>query len=402
MNKDLCNSEWLLTNMKGGYALGTGDLVNSRKYHGLLIASSKDLKRTHLVSSVEEKYEIMGETFFTDSNNYPDVVYPNGKNYLKHLRLRPLPLFNYEVPSVRGAIIILKEIFMDEIENITLIRYRNMGNLTLKYSFRYKFSLRDHHSVNQSGLFDYIPTEAGITDTGLYRRGVIKRGDNKVQAYLYTFSGNLIEDPVIFRNVFYKKEALRGYDACEDLISPFLHTGVFKPNECTEVVFSDCDLKNPKKDSLEDIKKRIRERYTCLKRKVYHFKTGTAHHTGLLKKDKLKPQDYPGILKAMMNDFRIDKDIVAGYPWFSAWGRDTMISLEAYTGESEESGFVLSVLKSYGRELQNGILPNVKGEGGRGANYDTVDASLWFVQRAYESFADFSRSEEHTSELQSH
>ncbi|NOY07979.1 MAG: hypothetical protein GXP33_03955 [Spirochaetes bacterium] len=390
MNKDLSNSEWLLTNRKGGYALGTGNLVNSRKYHGLLIASSKDLKRTHLVSSVEEKYEIMGETFFTDSNNYPDTVYPNGRNYLEHSELRPYPLFNYMVPSARGAVIILKEIFMDEDENITLIRYRNTGNQTLKYSFRYKFSLRDHHSVNRPGLFDYIPTEVRIKDTGLYRNGVIKREDNKVQAYLYTFSGNLIEDPVIYRNVYYKKEALRGYDAYEDLVSPFLHTGIFKPNECMEVMFSGCDIDDLKKNSIGSIKKGIRERYARLKRRVYHFTTGNAQHAGFLKKD------YPGILKEMMNDFRINKDIVAGYPWFSAWGRDTMISLEAYTREREESGFVFSVLKSYGRELQNGVLPNVKGEGGMGANYDTVDASLWFVQRAYESFTDFSSAEKQT------
>jgi len=369
--KETKKYEWILTNGKGGYTLGESDLINSRKYQSLLTASTEGLKRTNLVSSVEEKFEVMGETFFADSNRYPDTVYPGGSSFLEYSRLRPYPLFRYKFPNSRGQIAIRKEILMDEQENIVLLRYSNIGNLRLQFSFRYKLSLRDHHHVNQPGLFDYIPVEAEIALNDSYRIGYAKRIDNNAEVYIYAFSGSLVKEPVIYRNIFYEKEASRGYDSLEDLSAPFLHRGFINPNEQTDIILSDCKLTNSK---VHSIRQKIIGRYTGKSEKV----------------------DYMSLLRDMLDDFKINRDIIAGYPWFSAWGRDTMISLEAFTCQKDKTDYVFSVLMSYGKELKNGILPNVKGEGGLGRNYDTVDASLWFVIRAHEVFENVNEEKKRT------
>ncbi len=85
--------EWILTNRRGGYALGTGNLINQRKYHGLLVSSDNKFNRFHLVAGIEEKVEWRGEIFHLDSNNYRNCIYPEGFLHLVKPWLRPYPIF---------------------------------------------------------------------------------------------------------------------------------------------------------------------------------------------------------------------------------------------------------------------------------------------------------------------
>src|SRR5690554_4290682 len=105
--------EWLLTNKHGGYALGTGNLINQRKYHGLLTASDKNLNRSSLLTSIEEKIEWRGEILFLDSNNYENCIYPEGFLHLVKSWLRPYPVFLYSSLPHNNDILIRKEIKMD-------------------------------------------------------------------------------------------------------------------------------------------------------------------------------------------------------------------------------------------------------------------------------------------------
>jgi predicted glycogen debranching enzyme len=90
--------EWIITNRLGGYALGSADLINRRKYHGLLISSSESLLRIHLVSSVEEKIGVDDYFLYLDSNRYGDITYPDGFSHLVKYRLRTYPAFLYGLP----------------------------------------------------------------------------------------------------------------------------------------------------------------------------------------------------------------------------------------------------------------------------------------------------------------
>jgi len=378
--------EWILTNRRGGYALGSADLINRRKYHGLLVASNEGLRRLHLVSSVEEKFLAQDCVFFLDSNQYPDVVYPNGSRFMKRYRLRPFPAFLYSLTEGGKNLRILKEILMDEQENVTLLRYSNLGKETLEFFFRYKFSLRNHHYVNHPGSFEHSGVESGTFISGRLQWGWARRGWEDCTAYVYCSVGQMVHDPLIFRNVTYTAEQERGYDAVEDLCAPFLHRGILKPGESMEVLLSDRELEGSGKKSFESAVEKIQARYSGYSLPEDHPSLLTAERGTVRTSVRLSEREYKKLLYLLMDEFQTERDIVAGYPWFSSWGRDTMIALEGFTVREEKLDFVSSVLRNYGQRIHNGLLPNVIGEDGKGTNYDTIDASLWYILRTYECF----------------
>jgi len=126
--------EWILTNKFGAYALGTGNLINQRKYHGLLIASDEHFQRHHLVAGIEEKVEWRGNTVHLDSNNYSNCIYPEGFLYLVKPWLRPYPCFLYSALPHQNDILILKEIMLDGASNTVLVRYTNLGHHALHFA----------------------------------------------------------------------------------------------------------------------------------------------------------------------------------------------------------------------------------------------------------------------------
>ncbi len=386
-------AEWILTNRLGGYALGSAHLINIRKYHGLLTASDEHFRRIHLVSSIEEKFGVDDEFLFMDSNSYADTIYPQGYLHIAKSRLRPYPAFLYSFSSCKQKIIILKEILMDEWKNITLLKYTNLGKVTLEYFFRYKFSLRNHHHVNSPKTFDIIPIESDIIERNTHRGGWVIRGDTGASAFVYASHGRFKKDPLIFRNIFYPIEDARGYDAAEDLIAPFLHKGFLKPGKTMVILFSDISLEGPAGKSVVTVQEKIGERYSRYALPKGHPSrvTGIKNRKAFLKSSDFKDyifseDEYKELLGLLLDDFKTRNDIIAGFPWFSAWGRDTMISLKAYLKQGDNTDFVYDVLNTYGERTQNGLLPNVIGEDGKGTNFDTVDASLWFIIRVYECF----------------
>src|SRR5437764_8616057 len=112
--------EWLETNGLGGFASSTIIGLNTRRYHGLLVAALKPpVERFVLLSKLEETAFIDGEAFDLSANRYPGVVHPQGFQYLKRFRLDPFPVFTYEI----GHIEIEKTVFMIQCENSTVVRY---------------------------------------------------------------------------------------------------------------------------------------------------------------------------------------------------------------------------------------------------------------------------------------
>ena len=416
--KNLSNDyEWICTNGIGGYALGSRDLINKRKYHGLLIASYDNLKRIHLVSSIEEKFIFNDKTVFIDSNNYYDTVYPTGYKRILKSWVRPYPSFLYNLADdTNDMIFLLKEIFMPKDSNTVLIRYTNLSGRKIEYRLRPKFTMRDHHWVNKPGTYDTVQTYIESSSQNGCCFGYVKRNDfNFKGVYFYSNMGDILKDSLIFRNVYYSKEAKRGYDAFEDFISPFLLQGVMNQGEALNVIFSDEAISEKLENicdstSFNNLKDKIIGRYKKLPLPKDHPRYGRDSYFirhGVIDidankyfsrskmsdtindalKENFNGNDYKKILGFMLEDFRINDDIIAGYPWFSAWGRDTMISLEAFMLEFQNRlPFIFSVLELYGSKMKNGIMPNVKGEGGEGENYDTVDASLWYLQRIHDIF----------------
>src|SRR5216117_281404 len=138
--------EWLETNGLGGFASSTIIGLNTRRYHGLLVAATKPpVGRFLLLSKLEETLFIEGQAFELSANRYPGVVHPQGFRYLKQFRLDPFPVFTYEVEGVE----IEKTVFMIHGENSTVIHYelKSASPKALKLEVRPLIAFRDYHST---------------------------------------------------------------------------------------------------------------------------------------------------------------------------------------------------------------------------------------------------------------
>lgn len=356
--------EWLLTNRKGGYALGTAFLANIRKYHGLLIAGKEKGYRAHLLSSLEEKVTFTsGLTYFLDTNFYPDNIFPQGYTYIKEFFFRPYPVFYFFCPKTK-EVFLEKSLRMSEDKNVLLLRYRNISSYPFKLSLRPKLTFRNHHHLTSASAWqDYI---LEISSQSAF----ISRDD--LALFLYTNKGEIAKEPLFYYRAYYPLEELRGYPSIEDLFSPLLIESELLPGESLELLFSDQAL-----GSFEEEVGRIQTRY----------KDAPALSS---RKRAFKQEDFADVLKGMVRDFLLEKDIIAGYPWFYSWGRDTFIGLPALFYLEEGQELCLEIFENYSQRKQRGLIPNFIGSPEE-TNYNSLDGTLWFLLRIFEFLECFKR-----------
>ncbi|TYB30524.1 MAG: hypothetical protein FXF47_08760 [Candidatus Mcinerneyibacterium aminivorans] len=377
--KEVFHHEWILTNNFGGYSLGFGNLINERKYNGLLIAADKTV-RNHIVFNQEEKVECGIGNFYLDSNSYLDCIYPNGYKHIVKSWLRPYPSVLFSSLPFNEKILILKEIKMHKEKNITLVKYTNLSSQTLYFTVRPKYTLRNHHHINKPGYWQENNNEVNLHKNG----GFVKNLSNNISGYTYFDKGMISVDEMVFEKNYYTIEASRGYDAVEDLLSPFKITFTLDSRTSNYILFSD--------NKIEDLKgeiNKIEKRYPVyllpkdhpVKRKRKSFEK---NNLILADKEIFTFKQYKNILKLAMKDFYIKDDIVAGYPWFYCWGRDTFISLKAFADIKGFDNKMYKIFTNYGNKIKQGIIPNMIIGSRDENNYDTVDASLWFIVRAFE------------------
>lgn len=384
--------EWILTTATGAYALGTGNLINQRKYHGLLTRSDSSFNRILLVSSIEEEVEWRGETFNMDSSHYSNCIFPEGFLHLVKSWLRPYPVFLYSSTPHNDDIVIKKEIMMDSATNTVLIKYTNLSTHKLHFKLKPKFALRNHHYLNEPGVWDKIKThnDIKIQDELANIYFSVQRIDNKVSAFGWLQHGFAYTSENIYRNVYYPWEANRGYQSTEDLYAPYCFEFDLKVNESNYLIFSDRGIDSPLlvADNIEKRYKKLPKPYDIpdKRKKSTSFTDETQILTKLDYNDEefFTYDDYLKILEFSMTDFIANDDIVAGFPWFGAWGRDTMISLEAILEMPKEYETAYNILKKYSSQISNGLIPNMCSESHQQSNYNSIDATLWFLIRLYE------------------
>jgi predicted glycogen debranching enzyme len=371
--------EWILTNKLGAYALGTGNLINQRKYHGLLIASDSAFNRTHLVAGIEEKVEWRGETIHLDSNNYSNCIYPEGFLHLVKPWLRPYPAFLYSALPHQDEILVLKELMMDELTNTSLVKYTNLGHHRLHFEFHPKFSMCPHHDINSPGSLDNTGFETSIRPEEGFTAFSAKRLDNGISVYGAVTHGEVHHNRYSYYNVYYTWEVMSGYAGIGDQISLFQLDFDLKVGQSNYLLFSDAPISDP----LEVIK-RIEARYADLPKPKDYPQLPDADNTTLSTLDYgdnhlFKYDEYLKILRFALMDFVANDDIIAGYPFYGAWGRDTMVVLNALLHTPGNQDLVERILGKYRRHIKGGLIPNMLAESGREANYDSIDATMWYV-----------------------
>src|SRR3984957_732758 len=357
--------EWLETNGLGGFASSTIIGLNTRRYHGLLVAATKPpVGRLVLLSKLEETLFIDGKRFDLSANRYPGVVHPQGFHYLKQFRLDPFPVFTYEVESIE----IEKSVFMIHGENSAVIHYEVRKNnrpevpKSLRLEIRPLIEFRDYHGTTH---------ENGVINPGVQERS----GLASVTPYHGLPSLHLAHDAIQlrrtgdwYRNFEYDAERERGLDCSEDLFNPFALCFDLRLRRQASIIAS-----TEQRDVIQAVEYRRAE--ITRRRKAL---MASPIEDGFAESLTAASEQY---LVSRGNE----KTVIAGYHWFGDWGRDTMIALPGLTLSTGKHDVARSVLRTFAEHVDQGMLPNRFPDAGETPEYNTVDASLWFFEatRAY-------------------
>lgn len=371
--------EWLVTNGIGGFASGTIAGLLTRRYHGLLLAALKPpLGRMLLLAKVDETVEYDG--IYPESGKfYPlytnrwsgGALEPNGHYHLNRFHLEgTTPVWTYACANA----LLEKRIWMQPGANTTYVRYtltRATGPLSLEAKAFVNY--RDYHSTTI--VNDWEP-EIITVENGLR----LHLHDNATPFYLLSDRARLLPQFDWYEDFFLTLEEYRGQsDVEEDHIYAALIRATLRPGESMTLVAS--TNAGPNLDGAAAYAERRAYEQDLIERarKTWH------------------PVSLPEPIQQLVlaaDQFIVSRpttrdpdgrSIIAGYHWFSDWGRDTMVAIPGLTLVTGRSRIAASILRTYAHFLDQGMIPNRFPDLGQTPEYNTVDATLWYVEaiRAY-------------------
>ncbi|HHY23748.1 MAG TPA: glycogen debranching protein, partial [Clostridiaceae bacterium] len=353
--------EWLLTNGIGGYASSTIIGANTRRYHGLLVASLNPPVERHLVlSKIDETLEIGNNKYNLYSFKTPDYVM-EGFQYQQHFLCDPLPVYTYNIEDV----FIEKVITMVYRENTVAIVYRIInGANNLKLRLTPLINFRDyHHNSNRSHMtFKTKKIPSGIE---------INPYNMEINITITCDRANFtLQQNCWFINMYYPKEQERGLYPLEDHFIPgYFDIEAYPDEEKYITIIATLENEIKERDGLILIKKE-EERIKAL--------IDTAGYSDEFAQKLTIAADKFIVYRKSTNS----KTIIAGYPWFTDWGRDTMIALPGIALVTKRFDDAREILYTFSQYLKDGLIPNMFSDGGHSPAYNTVDASLWFFEAA--------------------
>ena len=352
--------EWLETNGLGGFASSTIVGLNTRRYHGLLVAATKPpVGRYVLLSKLEETLFINGQPFDLSANRYPGVVHPQGFRYLKQFRLDPFPIFTYEADGIE----IEKSVFMVQGENTSVIQYALKNHpeslKEVRLEIRPLIAFRDYHSTTHenTAINTSVDEHAGLASFTPYQ--------GLPSLHVAHNAATLQQTGIWYRNFEYEAERERGLDFIEDLFNPMVLSFELGSRRQATIVAS---------TEVRDVSKAVEYRRAEIARR------------NKVKMSSPVEDDFVQSLVAAADQYIVsrggEKTIIAGYHWFSDWGRDTMIALPGLTLPTGRFEVARSILRTFGKHVDQGMLPNRFPDAGETPEYNTVDATLWFFETA--------------------
>jgi predicted glycogen debranching enzyme len=351
-----CRREWLEANGIGGFASSTIVGLNTRRYHGLLVAATNPpVGRMVLLSKVEETLVIDGRRFDLSCNRYPGVVHPQGYALLKQFRKDPFPVFVYEVEGLE----LEKSVFMVHGENTTVIEYKvlSVPELPCALELRPLIAFRDYHSTTHENgaLNPSLQIESGCVSVSPYQ--------GCPTLYFAHTGGDIRQEAAWYRNFEYIIEQERGLDYQEDLFNPMVLTFDLSSNARPALVVS-----------TEARAAEAADRYR---------EAEVARRNAIM---AAIPVEDPFVLMLTRaaDQFLVRRGtgmtVIAGYHWFSDWGRDTMIALPGLSLATGRYDDARGMLLAFAGSVDRGMLPNRFPDVGETPEYNTVDATLWFFE----------------------
>ena len=361
--------EWIITNGIGGYSSSTIIGANTRKYHGLLVAPMMPPGNRQLIlSKVDESVSIEGRQYNLYTNVCKNFISDGYKN-LVQFEKDYVPIFTYKVEDIQ----IKKFVCLENGKNTVGLYYyikndsENKATLTLAPIINF----RGFHTTNTSEDFQLQQ----IVENNKVRLIVNNNSQNPI--YTYVSEGKYIEhNNDIFRDMYYVEEEKRGQNPIENHVVPGVYEIEIEPNESKYVTFV-CSLEQ----NIEEIdaKDLINKEIVRLSSIIYN--------TDILneKNKEAKDEEYSSLVKNFIiatDNFVVYRPsfalytLIAGYPWFLDWGRDTLIAFEGILLKTRRFAEAKEVLLTCIRDIKYGLVPN--GYSGYDSRplYNSADASL--------------------------
>src|SRR5579875_2516538 len=352
MAKPDFDAEWIEADGLGGFASGTAGLIRNRRYHALLLAATQPpTGRMVLVNGIEVWIETASGRFALSAQRYaPDVVFPNGQDYIEDFQASPWPRWHLALPDgtrVEHGVVVVPG------HASVLLYWRLLAGSVARLSVRPLLSGRDYHSLHhENGAFNF--------NCEIQPGRVVVRPYPGVPAVCFSSDGGFVQQPDWYRNFLYQQERERGLDDVEDLASP----GVFSWDLARGGGFLAISM-------------------------IGH--EPAAGFAQILEQEARRRRNQPDHLVAAADIYIVRRDagktIIAGYPWFTDWGRDTFISMRGLCLARGRLDEACEILMQWAGTVADGMLPNRFPDAGESPEYNSVDASLWYIIAVHDFLA---------------
>jgi len=355
MFNKIVEKEYIITNGLGGFSSGSITGANTRKYHAILNASlNPPVNRTVLVSRLMTEIIKKEEVITLESTELQDQIIDN-TSYLKDFSDLPIPTFNYQHEGTE----IKKEISMAYGHNTTAVRYEVQTQEEITIRVRPFINSRDHHDLSEKNSFSYDMTQEAI----------LLSFKNDLANFKIKGFGEFVHEGKWSDTELYRIETRRGQEDLDCNFSP----GYFEVTipAHTKQSFSVISSTEAIIESADDIMEAELNRRDGL-------------YNG--------PDVTEKRLHIACDHFIVDrkstqsKTVIAGYPWFTDWGRDTMIALPGLTLSTKRFADAKDIIKTFIKYEKDGLIPNMFPDSNVEPMYNTIDGTLWLFIAVYQYF----------------
>ena len=377
--EDALTKEWLITNGLGGYSSTTILGVNTRKYHGLLVAALRPpSERTVCLAKLDEEVQL-NKIYLLGANEFNGAVYPKGFIHLKEFSISPFPKYTYNIEALQ----LEKTLFMPYEKNAVVATYKiqNMNNNWVKIRIFPLLTCRHFHNVvtRAANALHFNQKQVASNEVQL------SVSQPKASIAMRIVAGEFFEQPVWIERIRYREEEKRGEASSDDYYQPgYFQVDVPPTNEKEFAVITTSNKNEQQTEqtltligqSVSEIRLlrelEIRRRNSFLA-DFYRLHPALAANNWWLSWIILATDSF------VVQNSTNKHSIIAGYHWFEIWGRDAFIALPGLmliTSRFEDAKNVFTEFNAY---CQDGLIPNFIDDKSGQAVYNTVDATLWYI-----------------------
>jgi len=359
--------EWLEADGLGGFASGTASTLRTRRYHALLLAATTPpAGRMALVNGLEAWVTVNGTRVALTTSRYAGgAEYPDGNSRLAGFQHDPWPQWTFTLPD--GSTVV-HEVFVPRGRAAVAMTWRcerpngHTGPVVtpVTLDLRLMLSGRDSHALHhENPAFRFEPDQDAARLTWRPYRGVPP---------IHVWSNGIYShSPEWYRQFFYSVEEERGLDATEDLAAPGVFTFDLSVGDALMICATDAD---------------IADTSAALAETIDTWRTGERARRAAFSSPLTRSADAYLVRRGADG-----RSVIAGYPWFTDWGRDTAIALRGLLLIDGDVGVAAGILATWAGAISEGMIPNRFADVGETAEYNAVDASLWFVVACGECLA---------------